>query len=300
MIDMQRLRVLREVAEHGSFSKAAAALMLTPSAVSQQIAALERSLGTAVVERGPRGAVLTEPGQMLVETADVIMAELLSTQEQIGRLASRGTERLTVATFASAGQTLLPAAVASLAARHPALEWNVSEHEPEQAIALVREGRADLALAFHFDGQPPVAPGDRSGVVWTPLMEDPMSIVLPAWHRLAKRSSLTLSELAGEMWVEGCLSVGDRLKKYAALAGFEPRFACRTTDYHFAQSLIAAGIGVGLVPLIAQQPPSGRLAIIPLAPPHPTRYIGIATRPSRRPHLLLDELVAALLSPPPP
>jgi len=296
MIDMQRLRVLREVAEHGSFSKAAAALMLTPSAVSQQIAALERSLGTTVVKRGPRGAVLTEPGLMLVETADVIMAELLNAQEQIGRLAERATERLSVATFASAGQTLLPAAVSELSARHPGLEWKVSEHEPEQAITLVREGRADLGLVFYFDGQPPVAPGDRSGLQWTPLMDDPMSIALPAGHRLAGRASLALGELAGEMWVEGCLSVGDRLKKYAALAGFEPQFACRTTDYNFAQSLIAAGVGVGLVPRIAQWPPSERLTIVPLDPPHPTRYIGMVTARRRPPQPLVEELMTALLN----
>jgi molybdate transport repressor ModE-like protein len=295
MIDMQRLRVLREVAEHGSFSKAAAALLLTPSAVSQQIAALERSLGTTVVKRGPRGAVLTEPGQMLVETADVIMAELLSTQEQIGRLASRGSERLSVATFASAGQTLLPAAVSQLFTRHPGLEWKVSEHEPEQAITLVREGKADLALVFHFEGQPPVAASDRSGLQWTHLMDDPMAIVLPAGHRLADRESVALGELATETWVEGCLSVGDRLKKYAALAGFEPQFACRTTDYNFAQSLIAAGVGVGLVPRIAQWAPSDRLAIVPLQPPHPTRYIGMVTAQRRRAQPLVAELMEALL-----
>lgn len=294
MIDMQRLRVLREVAEHGSFSKAAAALLLTPSAVSQQIAALERSLGTAVVQRSARGTVLTEPGQMLVETADVIIAELLHTQEQIGRLTTGRTDRLTVATFASGGQHLLPAALTKLTAKHPDILLTVLEHEPDQSLLMVREGRADLALAYHFDGPPPVQPGDRSGLEWTPLMDDPMSIVLPAGHRLAGRSSIALGELADDRWVQGCMKIGEKLDKYAALAGFELQVSCHTTDYTFAQSLIAAGVGVGLVPYVAQVPPSPDLVVVELEPPRPTRYIGLITARRRRPQPLVQDLIAAL------
>lgn len=296
MIDMQRLRVLREVARHGSFSRAASAMLLTPSAVSQQIAALERSLGTAVVQRGARGTVLTEPGRMLVETADVIIAELLNTQVQIGRLTTGRTEQLTVASFASAGQKLLPDAMTRFAVEHPAVEWTILEYEPEDALALVREGGADLALTYHFDGRPPVGAEDRSGLRWTPLRDDPMSIVLPAGHRLAGRSSLALAELADERWVEGCLKVGDQLSKYAALAGFEPKVSCRTTDYAFAQSLIATGVGVGMVPQVAQVPPHDKLAVVALEPPHPTRYIGMATAHRRRPQPLVEHLMAALLA----
>jgi molybdate transport repressor ModE-like protein len=295
MIDMQRLKVLREVARHGSFSRAATALLLTPSAVSQQIAALERSLGATVVERGPRGAVLTESGRLLVETADVIIAELLNTQEQIGRLTTGRTEQLIVATFASAGQKLLPDAMTRFTAAHPAIEWTILEYEPDDALALVREGGADLALTYHFDGRPPVGAGDRTGLEWTPLLADPVSVVLPASHRLADRASLSLAELAAERWVEGCLKVGDQLTKYAALAGFEPVIACRTTDYAFAQSLIATGVGVGLVPAVAQVPPTGKLAVVPLEPPHPTRYIGIATARRRRAQPLVEAFKAALL-----
>src|SRR5688572_5630881 len=152
MIDVQRLRVLQQVAEHGSFSKAAAALLLTPSAVSQQISALERSIGTAVVHRGARGTQLTEPGRMLVETADVIIAELTSTQERIGRLTSGLVDRLTVATFASGGQRLLPAALQRFSEQHPHVEFDIFEFDPTDSVPLVRNGKADLALAYHFDG----------------------------------------------------------------------------------------------------------------------------------------------------
>lgn len=295
MIDMQRLRVLREVAEHGSFSKAAAALLLTPSAVSQQIAALERSLGTVVVERGARGAVLTEPGRLLVETADVVLAELRHTQEQIGRLATGHPGRLTVATFASGGQRLLPSALQRLAARHPGIELTVLEFDPDDSIPLVRAGKADVALAYHFDGPPPVRRGDRSGVEWTPIMDDPMWIVLPTHHPLAGHPRLALGELRGERWVQGCLTIGERLNIYAALAGFELEVACNTTDYAFAQSLIAAGVGVGLVPEVALVK-SDQLVAIELEPPRPSRFIGVVTARRRHAHPLVQDLLAALVS----
>jgi molybdate transport repressor ModE-like protein len=292
MIDMQRLRVLREVAEHGSFSKAAAALMLTPSAVSQQIAALERSLGTTVVQRGARGAVLTEPGRLLVETADVIIAELLSAQEQIGRITNGRMDRLTVATFASGGQRLLPGALTRLGRKHPHVEFDIFEFDPEQSIPLVREGKADLALAFHFDGAPPVTRGDRSGLEWTPIMDDPMWMVLPAGHRLASRGRLALAELGGERWVQGCVRINEILDGYARLAGIELKVACNTTDYAFAQSLIAANVGIGLVPEVALVPSPGTVAI-PLEQPRPSRFIGAVTAKRRR-HALVEDLLAAL------
>jgi molybdate transport repressor ModE-like protein len=295
MIDMQRLRVLREVAEHGSFSKAAAALLLTPSAVSQQIAALERSLGTVVVERGARGAVLTEPGRLLVETANVVLAELRHTQEQIGRLATGHPSRLTVATFASGGQRLLPSALQRLAAKHPGVELTVLEYDPADSIPLVGAGKADVALAYHFDGPPPVRRGDRSGLEWSPVMDDPMWIVLPAHHPLAGRSRLALGELRGERWVQGCLTIGERLNIYAALAGFELEVACNTTDYAFAQSLIAAGVGVGLVPEVALVK-SDQLVPIELEPPRPSRFIGVVTARRRHAHPLVQDLLAALTS----
>jgi molybdate transport repressor ModE-like protein len=290
MIDVQRLRVLQQVAEHGSFSKAAAALLLTPSAVSQQISALERSLGTAVVQRGARGTQLTEPGRMLVETADVIIAELTSTQERIGRLTNRLVDRLTVATFASGGQRLLPAALQRFSRKHPQVEFDVFESDPQDSIPLVRHGQADLALAYHFDGPPPVNPGDN--LEWTPIMDDPMWIVLPRHHRLASRQLIGLSELGGERWVQGCSRINEILQSYARLAGIEIHVSCNTTDYTFAQALIAAGVGIGLVPEVALT--SGKdLVAVPLQQPHPSRFIGVVTR-KRRPHPLIKDLLNAM------
>ncbi|MGP3963335.1 LysR family transcriptional regulator [Nonomuraea sp. 3N208] len=297
MIDVQRLRVLREVAKHGSFNRAATELRFTPSAVSQQIAALERGLGLAVVERSTRGVTLTEAGLLLVETAEAIAAELTDAQERIDRLACERT-RFTVATFASGGRKLLPSALAEFAAAHPEVELTILEREPEDSIPLLKEGRADLALAYHFDGPPPAGPGDRSGLVWTALRTDPLRVVLPRTHPYAHRESLHLAELADERWVLGCLKTVDLLRRYAALAGFELRISCSATDYMFAQSLVSAGVGVALIPEIAlMEAPD--LVAISLQPPNPSRHIGVATtRRDRGPAQPYVESLLKLLSNP--
>jgi DNA-binding transcriptional LysR family regulator len=236
--------------------------------------------------------VLTAPGQMLVETADLVLAELRSTQEQIGRMTGARTDQLTVASFASAGLALLPRALRELAHRHPSVELTVLEHDPEESIPLVREGRADIALAYHFDGPPPVRRGDRSGLRWTPLLSDPMSIVVPASHRFAGRDSIALAELGDERWVHGCAGVGETLRSYAELARIEITVACNSTDYAFAQALIGAGVGIGLVPSVAHTG-SPDLSVIALEPPYPTRFIGLVTS-SRRTNHLADGLAEIL------
>lgn len=293
MIDVRRVTVLREVARLGSFNQAAASLMLTPSAVSQQISALERELGgTAVVRRSTRGVTLTAAGRVLVDAGDAIAAELSQAEREIARLDT--PDGLTVATFTSGGQRLLPPALSRFAAERPGVELTVLENDPADALPLVRSGAADLALVYHFDDLPPVRPGDRSGLSWTALLDDPMWVVLPENHRLAGRESLTIAELAGERWVHGCLEIVDMLDHYAALAGFEIRTACRGTDYVFAQSLVRAEVGISMIPQVALTATPGGLAMVPLAPPCPCRYIGIVTPQRRRPNPLADALAQAL------
>jgi DNA-binding transcriptional LysR family regulator len=198
-----------------------------------------------------------------------------------------------VATFASGGQRLLPAALTRFSAERPGVEFTVLESDPEDSLPAVRAGAADLAVAYHFDGPPPVRPGDRSGLVWTPLLDDPMWIVVPEGHRLAGRESLAIADLAGERWVHGCLSMNELIDHYAAMAGFESVTACNGTDYVFAQSLIRAGVGIGMVPQIALTTGQDGLVPIPLVPPHPSRFVGVVT-PRRKPNPLASALVNAL------
>ncbi|MCP2322849.1 molybdate transport repressor ModE-like protein [Hamadaea flava] len=296
MIDVHRLRVLHEVAQHGSFNRAATALRCTPSAVSQQIAALERTLGTPVVQRSTRGVTLTASGRLLVEAAENITAELDHARARIDRLTS-GSVRFTVATFASGGRRLLPPALTEVCAAHPEVELTILEREPEDSLPLVRSGRADVALAYHFDGPPP-GRGERSGLIWTPLAEDPLWLVLPAGHKYADAPAVHLADLAAERWVLGCLKTADLLQRYATLAGFELRVSCSATDYFFAASLVAAGVGVSLIPQVAldQLPPG--LAVVPLEAPRPARHIGVAVarRADRPAQAYLDTLTRALFT----
>ncbi|MFD5461608.1 LysR family transcriptional regulator [Kitasatospora sp. NPDC127059] len=300
MIDVQRLAVLREVARRGSFNQAAQALHCTPSAVSQQVAALERGLGAPVVERSTRGVSLTDAGRLLVEAADAIAAELTDTQQRITRLTAERTA-LTIATFASGGRRLLPAALAGFTADHPEVELTILEAEPEESLPAVREGRADLALAYHLEGPPPVRPGDRSGLDWTTLGEDPLRVVLPVHHPAALRhqdrpEAPHLAELADQRWILGCRKSAGQLARYAALAGVELRISCTATDYEFAQSLVRAGIGIALIPEIGLAP-HPQLVALPLAEPSPRRHLGLAlSRRRRGPAARLAEDLAARLA----
>jgi molybdate transport repressor ModE-like protein len=289
MIDVHRLRILREVSEQGSFAKAAASLMLTPSAVSQQVAALERSLGRPVVERSTRGVTLTESGRVLVDAAETVAAELAAAQQRIERLADGSTGRLDVATFTSAGQSLLPPALIALTARHPEVELTVTEAEPDDAAALVREGRADVALAYHFGRTPAV-----TGLTWTPLMDEQMWLVLPRGHRLADRRSLSVGELAEERWIEGCGAAGAPLARAAGMAGFHPMVVCTSTDYLFSQALVEAGVGIALIPRVALALHRPGLVFVPLEQPRPVRHIGALTARRKWRQPLVESLLGTL------
>ncbi|MEW2439253.1 LysR family transcriptional regulator [Streptomyces caniferus] len=292
MIDVQRLRVLRMVAEHGSFNQAAQALHLTPSAVSQQVAALERSLGAQVVARSTRGVTLTPAGRIMVGAAESVAAELAQAKQQVDRLGS-GRTQLTIATFTSGGRLLLPGAIARLTTAHPDTVIHVRESEPEDSLPLVRQGAVDLALAYHFDGPLPGRPGPNSGLAWTALLDDPLHVVLPESHALAGREAIDLAELAHEPWVLGCLKTETYLRRYADHAGFAPELRGTTTDYFFARSLVAAGMGISLVPSIALTPRIAGLRAVPIASPTPTRHLGVATR-HRRHHPQVRTLIQAL------
>jgi molybdate transport repressor ModE-like protein len=156
MLDVRRLRVLREVALRGSFSAAAEALTYSQSAVSQQIAALEREAGTRLVERNGRGIRLTDAGRALVRRADAILVELAAADAELQAIAGLRGGRVRVSTFASAATALLPAAVTAFRAAHPAVQVELSLVEAtEEAIGGLRTGRADLVLVARPAGEPP-------------------------------------------------------------------------------------------------------------------------------------------------
>src|SRR5918999_612643 len=146
MLDIRRMKVLREVAAQGSFSAAAEALNFTQSAVSQHVAALERETDTQLVERLPRGVRLTEAGAGLVAPAEPVIARLESAEEDLAAIAGLRGGRLRLVCFQSAGATVLPRAVAAFHERHPDIELSMREAEPDEAGAMLKAGEVDLAL----------------------------------------------------------------------------------------------------------------------------------------------------------
>jgi DNA-binding transcriptional LysR family regulator len=293
-LDAHRLAVLREVARAGSFAGAAAALHHTPSAVSQQIAALERGSGLALVERSTRGVTLTDAGRVLLATADAIHAELQLAAQRLRALNADGPQALTVVTFPSAGEPLLAPALSAVTAVGDPIEITVIEAEPDEALAAVRDGRADLALVYHFHTTqvPPAWPAAAGLGTYIPLVADPLRLLVPAGHPLAGRRAVSLAEFAGERWIQGWGDTGDVTDMLAALSGFRPHVACRSSDYRFMCALVGAGVGVALVPSLALtgSPQVRDLRITP----EPTRHIGAYLPRRHQPNPAAERLLAAL------
>src|SRR5215210_3768433 len=187
MLDVRRLKVLREVARQGSFSAAAASLGYTQSAISQHIAALERESGAKLVERGGRGVRLTDGGRALVAHADAIVARLEEAEQELAAISGLRAGRLRLASFPSAGATLVPGAVAEFRSRHPEVELSLTEAEPEESLPLLRSGEVDLTLIYSHG--PPQLDG---GLEPVHLLEDRMHAALPKGHPAAERAQLRM------------------------------------------------------------------------------------------------------------
>jgi DNA-binding transcriptional LysR family regulator len=250
MLDVRRLRVLREVAAQGSFSAAADALSYTQSAVSQQIAALEREADARLVERSARGVRLTEAGRALVAHADAILARLADAEEELQAIAGLRGGRLRLASFASACATLMPLAVARFRELHPGVDLTLNPAEPDDALRLLRTGEADIALSIETT----FACRTEEGFDRVELLDDPMYIMLPREHPMADRSRLRLRDLAEDSWMIGtaahCPDASIFLRACQA-AGFEPRIAFNLDDYNAIQGFVAAGMGVSFIPDLA-------------------------------------------------
>src|SRR6188472_1926029 len=174
MLDVRRMRVLREVAARGSFSAAAEALSFTQSAVSQQVAALEREAGAVLVERSARGVRLTEAGEAVVRHADSILAKLSEAEAELEAIAGLRGGRLRLASFESAAATLMPLAIAAFRSEHPDVELSMLMLEPEDSAPLLKAGELDLALGFDARIR-----GEVDGVTRHHLITDPMFIAMP-------------------------------------------------------------------------------------------------------------------------
>jgi DNA-binding transcriptional LysR family regulator len=286
MLNVSRLRVLNEVAHRGSFSAAAAALSYTQSAVSQQIAALEAEAGITLLERRPRGVHLTSAGRALVEHTEGILARLQAAEEELSAIAGLRGGELRMASFPTAGATLMPLAIARFRASYPEVRLTLAEGEPEEIAARLHAGEFDLALLFEFsDSAEAEAASGESGASpaehrarprrVVDLLEDPMFLALPREHRLARKRSLRLEELREEAWVQ--TSASSPCARYVVrccrAAGFDPEVAFESDDYQTVQGLVASGVGVALIPELALSVVREDIVVRALAPHPPGRRV---------------------------
>ncbi len=276
MLNVNRLRVLIEVANRGSFSAAADALSYTQSAVSQQIAALEAETGVNLIERLPRGVRLTPAGRVLLEHAEGIVARLHAAEAELAAIAGLRGGELRMASFPTAGATLMPLAIAIFRAQHPEVSISLAEGEPEEIGPRLSAGEFDLALLFEFDGT-----SETLGPDFTrePLLEDPMFLALPADHPLAERRTLRLENLRAEAWIQtsSSSSCARHVVRSCHAAGFEPLVSFESDDYATVQGLVAAGVGVALIPELALSGGRDDIAIRALSPHSPVRRVIAAT-----------------------
>ncbi|MFG2130547.1 LysR family transcriptional regulator [Streptomyces sp. NPDC048751] len=289
MVDVRRMQVLRAVVECGSVSGAAARLGYTPSAVSQQIAVLEKEAGAELLERVGRGVRPTAAGLLLTDYAEVIGRQVAEAEAALADLLAGRTGRVAVRYFATAGAGLIAPAVARFRAGHPGVrvDLKLADSDP---LSDVREGRADLALVVG------AVEGAHDGVRLRHLLDDPYLVVLPAGHRLAEAARVRLAELAGEPWVGSewpgpCL---DAQMAACEAAGFRPGFVVESEDYVTAQGFVAAGLGVGLIPRLGLGSRHPGVVVREVVEPEPVRSIYVAVRETAPPQPSLEAFVGAL------
>ena len=244
------MRVLKEVSERGSIAAAAQALSFTPSAVSQQIATLEREAGVALVERGPRSIRLTEAGRALVEHTEGILASLEAAEADIQAIAGVRGGMLRLASFPTAYATIMPGAIEAFRGRHPGVELTLTEADPLMSLARLKSGELDLALLYEYDYVP--LPEDEA-VERVPLADDAIRVLLPRGHREARRRAVPLDSLADESWITSTArsSCHEFVSRACRASGFEPRIHFESDDHGVWQGLVAAGVGVALAPDLA-------------------------------------------------
>ena len=272
MLDVRRLHVLSQVAAEGSFSAAANALGLTQSAVSQHISALERELGLAVVQRGTRPVDLTEAGSALTRHATGILARLDAAEQELAEISERRRGRLRFGCFPTVLGTLMPAAFARFRRLHPDVRLTVVDDHLHRLVPRLESGELDLAVIYEHVALPEIGGGRFERV---PLLDDQFQAVLPAGHPLTRRRALRLEDLRDEPWIGGAPnSAWFRIVRHACRqAGFSPQADLASDDYIAVQALVAAGLGVSVIPGLAVAHALPGVAVRQLASAAPVRRI---------------------------
>jgi len=309
MLDVRRLRLLSELARRGTIAEVGRAVGYSASAVSQSLAQLERETGMALLERDGRHVRLTPAAHRLVARTDRVLEELDAAEAELAAEQGSVRGRLVIGAFPSAGARLVAPAVHALVAQHPDLECSIREHEPEDGIPLLRSGELDLLVSESYDDVPAAPAGGLEAHL---LVSEPLLLALPADLATAEpvaagrgtapprgtaspRGPVALASLADAAWISGVAGtqyVG-AVEQACRAAGFAAQVAHRADDATLILGLVAAGLGVGLVPELACTPYPG-VAYARADPAPPQRLISALLRrgAAQRPALaaLLDAL----------
>ena len=293
-LDPGALRLMRAIADTGTISSAADVVGTSQPAVSQQVRRLERRLGTALLERAGRGVRLTEAGEVLARHGGAVTAALEAAREEVEALAGLRTGRVRLTAFPSSSASLVPKALALLRERHPGVKVSFSEAEPPESLQQLRDGRCDVALAFSYPGNErgAEANGDARGLHTEPLLEDALWLVLPAGRSSSGSAGIRLEDLRTQTWIAGCPRCRGHLLQVCAAAGFEPEIAYATDDAVAVLGLVAAGLGVAMMPGLALE--AARNADVELHPLRPRSFRTVQAVTS--PDLLRVPAVAAAVA----
>ncbi|MFD8192641.1 LysR family transcriptional regulator [Streptomyces wuyuanensis] len=292
MLELRQLTVLKAIAQEGSLAAAARSLHYTQPTVTHHLGVLEAHFGVRLVQRGPRGAVLTELGAALLPHAEAVLERLRLAEREVRDLSERGAHTLHIGTFPTAGALLLPPAVKAV--RGEGVQVSLVEGELPALLRGLVARELHAALVFS-------QPGDRLDLdddfELHPLLTDPLLLVMPEDHRCARLARVPLEELRDDDWIGSAdpRDPCDRVLSWAcAQHSFEPVHGLRTDDYAVVQGFVAAGTGVALVPRLALGTPRPDVAVRELTGPPLAREISVAvlrTTAARSTGELVDALI---------
>jgi DNA-binding transcriptional LysR family regulator len=296
MLELRRLRLLRELSERGTIAAVADALQFTPSAVSQQLAILEREVGVPLLERAGRGVRLTDAALVLVEHADALLERAALAEADLAAAAGTVTGRGRIAAFQSVSLRLAAPAMEALARDAPRLRCELLEAEPEQALPALALGDVDVVLGDEWQHQPWRLP---AGLERHELLRDPVNLILPAGHPAARRhkDAVPLAELAGEAWTTGHVGMAwEELTQRTCRqhGGFDPDIRHRTNDAIVSLALVARGLAVTLLPDLALPARHPGIALRGIAEAPVERAIFAVTRSSDAARPSTRALLAAI------
>ncbi|HEX6873785.1 MAG TPA: LysR substrate-binding domain-containing protein [Micromonosporaceae bacterium] len=288
MMDLGRLRALDAVASYGTVLAASQALRCTPSAVSQQLSKLERETKTTLVEKDGRRLRLTDAGRTLAEHATRVLAAVDEAEAALAAHRDTVAGRLTIAAFATACRGLLPYALHRLAAQHPQLTTGLVECNPHEGLDALGRGRVDLAV---LDDWPEVALRLPAGIAHTELGLDVADLLVPAQHRLARSRSVVLTDVLDERWIASPPGAICHDWLVRVLPGVAPAFF--VGEFETQITLVAAGLGVAMVPRLARPDLPAGVRVVPVRP-QPTRRVHVAWRAATASRPALPATINAL------